>query len=183
MGYEAALSKSWEGLGLLKPKASMTVKFLADEYSVDLAGRKIISLSCNVMPKDFTAILLLHYLEQKIKGLPQTTGEWLNFRELSGVEGYAAAFRKRSLEPLIRKYGRKPEAIYSALERLPGRKISDADAAIEIQAFEGVPVLVKLWKQDEEFPADANMFFDRSIARIFCTEDIVVLAGFVAVAL
>ncbi|MDD2679398.1 MAG: DUF3786 domain-containing protein, partial [Candidatus Omnitrophica bacterium] len=116
---------------------------------------------------------------QKLKGLPKTTAEWLTFREFSGVEGYSSAFRKRSLEPIIRKYGENPEAIKAILGRLPAQVFPGGDLAIVIQAFEGVPVLVKLWKADAEFGPDANMYFDSSITGIFCTEDIVVLAGMI----
>ena len=52
-----------------------------------------------------------------------------------------------------------------------------------LEVFAGVPVLVKLWKADEEFNADANIYFDSSIKEIFCIEDIVVLAGIIAAAL
>lgn len=93
MGYDVALNKAWDDLVKLKPDKPMSVKFLADEYTLDLVGRKVLSLSCNAPAKDFTTILILHYLAQKLKGLPQLTNEWLSFRELSGVEGYLAAFR------------------------------------------------------------------------------------------
>lgn len=168
MGYDSALSKSWEELKRLSPDKSLSVKFLADEYSVDTIEAKVISLSCNTLAKDFYAILILHYLAAKLKGLPKLTGNWLTFRELSGVEGYEAAFRKRALEPLIRKYG---------------RKAGGADSVIELQAFEGVPALVKIWKADDEFGPEANILFDASIKEIFCTEDIAVLAQIIGVSL
>jgi len=183
MGYEIALQKAWEKLANLNSAKKLPVKFLADEYSVDLESCRVLSLSCNVAPKDFTCILILHYLAQKLQALPPVTGEWLTFRELSGVEGYAEAYHKRALEPIIRKYGKNPEAILSVLERLPAARVSAPEIAVVIRAFQGVPVLVKLWKADEEFSADANMFFDRSITKIFCTEDIVVLAGFIGTSL
>jgi hypothetical protein len=160
MGYEAALSRAWEELGA---HDALRVRFLAQEYTVDPKARVVNSVSCNAPAKDFTAILILHYLAKRLKGLSALTGRWLNFRELSGVEGYLEAFRKRSVEPLIRKYGR-----------------TGSDEARVIEAFEGVPVLVKIWKADEDFAPDANIFFDASVKEIFCTEDIVVLAGIVA---
>ena len=43
--------------------------------------------------------------------------------------------------------------------------------------------MILIWRADEEFGPEANMLFDESIKRIFCTEDIVVLAGTVAAAL
>ncbi len=180
MGYEVAIKKAWEDLANLKPAKELRVRFLADEYSIDTDSRKVLSLSCNAAAKDFYAILILHYAAKEIAGLPKVTGSWLTFRELSGVEGYAEAYHKRSIEPIIRKYGKNPEGIKTILERLPSKEFSGGDFGIVIQAFSAVPVLVKLWKADSEFGPDANMYFDSSITAIFCTEDIVVLAGIVA---
>ena len=180
MGYEIALNKAWEGLGGQKGKNRLTVKFLGDEYDIDIEARKVLSMACNVPARDFTAILILHYLASKAKGLPEVTGEWFDFREISGVEGYSSAFRKRSIEPVVRKYGKEPKGLLSALERLPGKKTDKGDAGIILDAFEGVPVLVTLWAGDDEFSPEANLLFDKSIRGIFSTEDIVVLAGLCA---
>jgi hypothetical protein len=180
MGYEVAINKAWGELASFKEPRDTSVRFLADNFTIDYKSRAILSLSCNVAAKEFTSVLILHYLVQKAKGLPPLTGQWLNFRELSGIEGYYAAFRKRSLEPLIRKYGNNPSGIISCLERFPGKHAEGGDAAIVIETFSRVPMLVKVWGADEEFGADANIFFDASINHIFCTEDIVVLAQIVA---
>ncbi len=183
MGYEAALRKAWQDLAKLKPGKNLSVKFLADEYSVDIEDGKIFSLSCNVPAKDFVSILILHYLAQRLKGLAAPTGEWLTFREFSGVEGYYDAYHKRCITPIIRKYGKNPDAIKVVLDRLPAKLSEGGDVGIVLEAFTNVPVLIKLWKADAEFGPDANMYFDASIKNIFCTEDIVVLAGMVAAGL
>jgi len=180
MGYEAAFKKAWDDLANLKAPKNLSVKFMADEYSVDSEAKNILSLSCNTPAKDFVSILILHYLAVKLKNLPELSGKWLTFRELSGIEGYFDAYHKRSIEPIIRKYGNTPEALKEVLNRLPGRLSEGGDVSIIIEAFANVPVLIKLWKQDEEFGPDANMYFDESIKNIFCTEDIVVLAQIVA---
>ena len=183
MSYDIAIQKAWADYANLSPDKIFKVKFLADEYTVDLESKRVISLSGNVVAKDFVAILILHYLIQKLKGLSVLTGVWLTFKELSGIEGYYSAFRKRSIEPIIRKYGSNPEGILSILDRLPAKRINQGDIGIVLEAFEGVPVLITFWRQDEEFGPEANMLFDKSITNIFCTEDIVVLAGMVASAL
>jgi hypothetical protein len=180
MGYEMAISKAWEALAGLKPGESLTVKFQADEYAVDLKNKSVFSLACNVPAKDPTAILILHYLLMKLKGLPELANEWLTFRGFSGIEGYYPVFKKRAIEPLIRKYGRNPASILDVLDRFPSKRVEGADVSIVLNAFEGVPALVQLWRGDEEFGPDANMLFDKSITKIFCTEDIVVLAGMIA---
>ena len=180
MGYEVAFKKAWEDLANLKGPNNLSVKFLADEYSIDIPGAKVLSLSCNVPAKDFLSILILHYTAQKLKGLPVLSGQWLTFRELSGVEGYSDAYHKRSIEPLIRKFGKNPEAIKDVLSRLPGKLSEGGDVSVILEAFASVPVLIKLWKSDAEFGPDANMYFDASIKNIFCTEDIVVLSHMVS---
>jgi len=180
MGYAVALEKAWMSLCDSNPGREFKVKFLGDEYSVNCRSKKVLSLACNALAKDFTAVLILHYLTKSLKGVPALTGEWLDFKELSGIEGYAPAFRKRSIEPIIRKYGNHPDEILTALERLPAKRVDHGDLGIVLEAFVGVPVLVTLWRADSEFGPEANILFDRSIIQIFCTEDIVVLAGFVA---
>jgi hypothetical protein len=176
MSYEAALSKAWSEIGRLSAEKKFSLKFFGDEYSVDASDRKIISLSCNVLAKDFVSILLLHYLERKIQGLPELSGEWISFKELESGESYYPAFRKRAIEPILRKYGSNPQAIIKGSDS----KIGNADAEVVKEAFGGVPILVEIWKGDDEFKAEANMLFDRSISQIFCTEDVAVLGGFVA---
>jgi len=180
MGYEVALKKAWEDLVNLKAPKNLSVKFLADEYSVDTAAEKNYSLSCNAPTKDFVSILILHYLAGKLKGLPALSNQWLTFRELPGGQGYYDAFYKRSIEPIIRKYGNDPDAIKEILSRLPGKLSEGGDISIIIEVFANVPVLIKLWKPDAEFGPDANIYFDSSIKNIFCTEDIAVLAQIVA---
>ena len=180
MGYEVAINKAWADLVKLKPAKNISVKFLGDEYTVDLEKKKVFSLSCNVPAKEFIAILILHYLARQLKELPKLTGEWLTFREFAGIEGYFPAFKKRAIEPLIRKYGKSPESLLDCLDRLSGKRVEGADISIVVNAFEGVPVLIQFWRQDAEFSPDANMLFDKSITKIFCTEDIIVLGGLVA---
>lgn len=180
MSYEIALEKGWEELNKLNSPKTLSAKFLGDEYSVDLEAKRVLSLACNAAAKDFTAILILHYLAHKLKGLPLLAGEWLTFKEISGVEGYAAAFRSRAIEPIIRKYGSHPDGILALLERLPAKRVDQGDVGIVLEAFSGVPVMITLWRPDSEFGPEVNMLFDKSIVKIFCTEDIVVLAGFVA---
>jgi len=180
MGYEAALSKAWVELGNITKDKNFSVHFLNDRYNIDLKNKKILSLSCNVVAKDYLTILLLHYLVQKLKGLSLVAEEWISFQQLAGGEGYYPAFKKRVIEPIVKKYGSKPDAIYGLVGRFKAKKIQLADVSVVLEAFENVPILITLSKADEEFDPEANVLFDKSIKNIFCTEDIVVLAGFVA---
>lgn len=180
MGYEVAINKAWQELAKQAKEKKFFVKFLADEYEVNLVSRRVLSVSCNVLAKEYLTILILHYLSQKLKGLPVPCAEWISFKELPGGLGYYEAFSKRVLEPLVRKYGRNPLGLLSSLDRLPGKKIQYGDCGIVVDLFEAVPVLITVWAQDDEFSAEANVLFDRTITQVFCTEDIVVLSEFLS---
>lgn len=181
MGYEAAISKAWAELENLTQKKSHTVRFLDDEYSIDLEKKTILSISANAPPKTHISILLLHYLSRRLKGLPQPTGEWISFKQLDGGQFYYSVFRKRVLEPIIKKYRENPQSLVSALtRRSQGKEAKEADASIIFEVFDGIPLFIKLWRGDEEFGPEANLLFDRSISEIFCTEDAVITAEVVA---
>ena len=57
----------------------------------------MLSFSCNIPAKDYTSILVLHYLARKLKGLPPVKGEWISFKELPGGEGYYPSFKKNMM--------------------------------------------------------------------------------------
>lgn len=177
MKHEAALSKAWLELKNLKKDRNFSVRFLSDEYTIDLKERRVLSLSCNAPAQGHISILILHYLLQKLKELPQINGEWISFKQLDGGLAYYPAFKKRAIDPIVRKYGANPESLFELTERFNAKKIQLADVGVAIEVFDRVPVLITLWKGDEEFGPEANILFDKNIKDIFCTEDIVVLAG------
>jgi len=180
LGYSAAIEKAWEDLARTGVRDNTGVRFLADEYTIDLSRHKVFSVSKNTAASDFTAILILHYLKQRQEGLAALEGEWVDFRELAGGDGYYPAFRKRVIEVLIAKYGKCPDKILSVFEHFDGQRLDKGDVSIRIEAFAGIPVLVIFWRGDEEFGPEANLLFDRSICHILCLEDIAVMAGIVA---
>ena len=180
MGYQVALNQAWNKVRQISKQEKFVVRLLADDYEVDTVSQKVLSLSCNALAKDFLSILILHYLFKKIQGLPRPRQDWISFRQLPGGLGYYPAFRKRCLEPVIRKYGKHQDRLVSCLQRLPGKKIQYGDCGVVLDIFESVSFLITVFGADEEFSAEANMFFDQAITDVFCTEDIVVLASYVA---
>ncbi len=180
MEYKAALNKAWSELDSLKEKGSESVRLLNDVYDVDLENKRVFSTACNLPAKEHVSILVLHYALKRHKGLAPTTGEWVSFKQLEGGQGYYPTFKKRTIGPILRKYADNPEALYELTERLSAKRAQLADVSVVLELFDGVPVLVTLSRADEEFGAEANILFDKSIKDIFCTEDVVVLTEFLA---
>ncbi len=177
MGYQDAHNKAWDEISRLTDKNNLSVKFLADSYDVDLQKREILSCACNVPAKGRISIIILHYLIQKLKlkVLPSATNEWISFKELQGGEGYYPTFKKRTITVILRKYADNPEALLELTKRFPAKRVQEGDYGIVLEPFEGVPILITMWKGDDEFGPEANISFDSNISSILCTEDIVVM--------
>ena len=180
MKLESAITMSWDNLLGSGISNNTKVKFLGDEYIVNIKLRKVFSLPHNTPIEDHLTVLILHYLSQKIAGLPVISGEYLSFNGLSVINSFAEVFKKRSTDVIMKRYGDNIFDILSMLHNLPAKKINRADVAIVVEAFEGVPILIELWEADEEFGPEANILFDKTITKILCVEDIVVLAEVVA---
>ena len=180
MAYEIAIEKAWDDLERVVRRGKSRIKFLDEEYEIDSSRRKIFSPASNVEAKDFYKVLFLHYVinEGKVGGIEKDA--WISFREMEGGDTYFPAFRDRAIEPILKKYGHNASGIYKSIKSFPAEKMDGGDAAVCIKAFPKVKVGIIIWKEDEEFEADCNMLFNRSIKKIFPTEDAAVLGGIVA---
>jgi len=180
LGYEVALSKAWDSFKQEVSDARYEVRFLSRTYNIDLDKREVFSASCNVPSKDYISIIVLHYLAKSLKGLLPLQNEWVSFKELPGGEGYYPTFKKRVIDVIKEKYGDSPERLAGLVERFKAKRTEVADVSVALEPLEGVPLLITLWRGDDEFGPEANVLFDKSITDIFETEDIVVLAEIVA---
>jgi hypothetical protein len=122
-------------------------------------------------------VLILHYL--MAAETPDLIGQWVSYREIPGASFYFGAFVKRAVDPLKKVFGQNIPGFVRAAEKLQARKIENGDAGFELRLFPAVPLQLILWEGDDEFPAEANILFDKTIGRILSPEDVAWLAGMV----
>jgi hypothetical protein len=120
-------------------------------------------------------VLILHYL--KSEAFPSPTGRWVSYREIPGATFYNSAFLGRAVNPLKNVFGNNIEGFKKAAEKLQGRKADTGDAAYEFYPFPKIPLMMVIWKGDEDFSPEANIVFDESIGGILSPEDIAWMAG------
>jgi len=122
-------------------------------------------------------VLILHYL--MAAEVPDVTGHWISYREIPGASFYFGAFVKRAVDPLKKVFGKNISGFLQAAERLQACQIENGDAGFEFRVLPAVPLQLILWEGDDEFPAEANILFDKTIGRILSPEDVAWLAGMV----
>ena len=122
-------------------------------------------------------VLILHYMLAPV--IPSPTNLWIAYREIPGASFYFGAFVKRAVEPLKKVFGDNLSGFTRAAQILHPQEIDNGDVGFEFRVLPGVPLRLILWAADDEFPAEANILFDKNIGQILSPEDVAWLAGMV----
>lgn len=161
-----------------KEKGMMTLQYLNQDIAVSYPSASFIhSEGLTIVEK----ILILHYLTDST-GQP-LTNELISFKELPGGDIYNGPFYNRSIRPFLSLFGNKTDLFKKAAVQLGGCKQSLGDLSYTFKVLPKVPVTVVLWEGDDEFPASANILFDKAAADYLATEDYAVLSSLLVVRL
>ena len=122
-------------------------------------------------------ILLLHYLD-RASGVP-ASGQEITFAQLPGVEVYLPVFRARTIDRVVRSFGRRPELLTEAVRTMEGREVEYGDVGVAVPALPKVTIVFVLWRGDGEFEPAGNILFDSRIGEYLPTEDVIVASEMV----
>ncbi len=123
-------------------------------------------------------LLILHYL-RRAKGSP-ITNKIITFQELPEGASYFPNFSQRVIKPLLDNFGQQPHRLLDAAEKLGGHKADYGDAAVTINAFSRLAIILVLWQGDDEFAPRGSILFSSTISDYLSTEDITVLCETIA---
>lgn len=113
----------------------------------------------------------------------QPAGDWCSFAELPEGRFYVQAFQGYTGNALVRRLSERPGDLARAAIRLDGTAAgskhlaTNADAAWVFSALPCVPVALVWWNADEEFPARAELLFDRTASQHLPTDGCAVLGS------
>jgi hypothetical protein len=156
-------------------KKRLPIPYLGSTYHLAVSGGQMAFEEDKSAFKIADQVLLLHYLITAT-GVP-VEDKWITFREVPSGSFYYPSFVKRAITPLVKSLGHRPEVL-ARVGGVMGEVVSvPGDQALKIWVLPRVPVVLSLWRGDEEFPAEGNVYFDASISSYLPTEDIAYLAG------
>ncbi len=118
-------------------------------------------------------ILILQYLTEA-SGVT-ASGKWISFLELPGGPHHYSPFKLEAVDPVVKRFGSKPQEFEAACRGVGGTGISLADKAFSIPVFPRIALAVTLWFADEEFPARGNILFDATACMHLNTAGLYVL--------
>ncbi len=144
--------------------------YLNRRYVLNIDGETIAFEEDAGKPTLPEQVLMLHYL-LKAKTIP-FSGELITFREVPSGIFYYQAFFKRAIAPLAKGFGSHSSLLDRVADLIGEIVPSHADRALKIVVLPRIPVILSVWEEDEEFPAEGNVYFDTTISSHLPTEDI-----------
>ena len=103
-------------------------------------------------------IYLLRAREIPLAGKQQTE------KDLPGGETFFRGPHELARRPILKHFGRNPEAFHGAAASLGGKRLDFGDAAFRFQALPRIPLDYILWAEDDEFPARLTIAFDPTVS-------------------
>lgn len=106
-------------------------------------------------------LCIVFYL-MECKDLP-LANEWASEKDVPGGVNFFQGPHAIPGHLVAKRFGADVEAFRRVCRKLGGTPLEMGDAAFAFRIHPRVPAAVILWKEDEEFPADVRLLFDRTI--------------------
>lgn len=156
-----------------KSDTDLTIWHYGRQFAVNRRNGVISPLSDD-KPVDVMPQLNIYTLFWYASASAQLSGEWIPFRELKNGSPFTTAFQNGVLTPLAATFSGKETLLEKAVETLRGKRLTNS--SFLLPAFECIPVKLMFWDGDNEFPAQANILFDKSATDFIHIESIVTIA-------
>lgn len=152
----------------------LTLWHFGRQFAINRTDGTITVLSDD-KPVDITPKLNIYTLFWYCSPGALLSREWTAFRDLKDGAPFGKAFQNGILEPLAATFAGNEDRLVSAIEKLRGHRLTDN--RFLILAFDCMPVKLNFWDTDDEFPAQANILFDKNATDYIHIESIVTIAS------
>lgn len=106
-------------------------------------------------------LFVVHYL-LKAKEI-ELAGQWISEKDIPGGSTFFRGPHEIPTHLIRDQFRGDIEGFKSRCEQLMGNPLDLADAAFVFKIAPRVPVAVLYWKDDDEFPAESKILFDKTI--------------------
>lgn len=155
--------------GMLKFRA------FAIDFELNIETFELVKKPSGDPAKESDRILILHLL---LCDHPlQPSDELISFREFSGGMFYHEPFLSRTVRPLVKRYGNNLEKLKETLSYLDVQPVELGDFGARIHCFGCIYITLIYRLGDGEFPAEAELLFNRPAVYALSAEDAVVMAA------
>lgn len=149
------------------------IAVLGEKYFVDYPGGEVYNSEGEEFDNYSVKIIILRYLMNAKE--KENQKELISFKEFPDGPLYYSNFYKRCIQVFAGIASEKPEAITEYMEAIKGLPFGKGDLSWEFTVMPGVRIACILWLGDDEFEAEAQILFDKSLTKVFNIKDLAVL--------
>jgi hypothetical protein len=167
-----------------RPEGRLQFRFLNEEICVDIPGQCLLRAGEGksvTLEDPLLELVTLVYLNQ-VNGIFSLDRDIVGLPDLKESHFFVGPHELRTAK-VLERYGRDSDGFRQAVIALGGRLVDMADTAGRLLPFPRIPLYFLMWFEDEEFPADLKVLFDRSIEQVLPADAIWALVNRVARAL
>ncbi|HOK56031.1 MAG TPA: DUF3786 domain-containing protein [bacterium] len=174
--YTELINKYFEELKGLIKKKKLKEDFIYGENEIELTYLNqvikidILSMKFNKDINDKEKVIILRYL---CKFPYKKSDELITFKSLPEGNFYFPSIYSRIYLPLIKKYGKEPEKFVGKSIEIGAERFNDF--SVKFNIFSDVFFIFDLIPEDDEFPADLRILFNKTTSEIFEIEDIAII--------
>jgi hypothetical protein len=144
-------------------------------YVVDPRQGRIFCASPDPEPlHPYFDLFAVHYL-RSAKEIPPA-GQWISEKDIPGGTTFFRGPHAVPVRVIASRFGEDIQGFARRCEQYGGTRLDLADAAFSFVITPRVPVAVLLWQGDAEFPAEAKLLYDATIARHLALDIVYALA-------
>ena len=167
-------------LGIPIKNGKFEITYCTRTYHVDLESGDITPVSFLGKVPFYDAMFIYHLFWFSKKN-PVAAKKYIPFKDIPTTGVFDAAFQ-RSVKPLAKQFDGRLEAFCRACEKVGGKKLPYGDAGYSIPVWKDLYIQIIMWDGDDEFPASANVLFDKNIADFTHPETVVTIGDDVILA-
>jgi len=141
--------------------------FISPEQRKIWGESRLVDLILNELV-NYSILSVLWYLIHA-KDVP-LAGNLINPRELGGGLIFTSGSHILPLNKLVDKYACNVQSFIQRGFKHGAKRLSYGDACVQLFPFPRVPIVLLIWKRDEEFPARADILFDSTCSEHLPTD-------------
>jgi hypothetical protein len=131
-------------------------------FAVYPESRVVKALDGAPEPHDYFYVFLVNYLLSSKKAEP--TAQWISEKDLVGGVTFFRGPHAIPTELITKTFGNDIQALERKCASLHGMRLEMADCSFGFHIVGSVKVALLYWQGDEDFPAEAKLLIDSSIA-------------------
>ncbi len=142
------------------------IQFFSRQYRIDRRSGQV-SWSADAFrteePANYNEAMTIYDVLCYSKDDCHLAHEWANVENLGSVQGGTLEKGGGFYKSAGGYFTGKTAALSHACERLGGEKREKGDTAYELQMFSFLPMVLRFWDADEDFPSSLQLLVDKNI--------------------